>query len=96
MHVLAFECFSIVCDMKKTIIRTSAVLLAAVCAACEEKYGSPCTRFCPAEVYHREEDGLHVDFSNCLHCKTCRIKCPCGNIDWMFPQGGDGPRYTRM
>ena len=69
---------------------------AAVCAACEEKYGSPCTRFCPAEVYHREEDGLHVDFSNCLHCKTCRIKCPCGNIDWMFPQGGDGPRYTRM
>ena len=41
-------------------------------------------------------DRLQIDFSNCLHCKTCRIKCPKGNIDWTFPQGGDGPRYTRM
>ena len=69
----------------------------AKCARCEEKYGSPCTRFCPAEVYRRDEDGrLAVDFSNCLHCKTCRIKCPLGNIEWTFPQAGDGPRYTRM
>ena len=67
------------------------------CAACEEKFGSPCTRFCPAEVYRRDDDGkLAVDFSNCLHCKTCKIKCPFGNIEWTFPQGGDGPRYTRM
>ncbi len=69
---------------------------AAKCAACEAQYGSPCTRFCPAEVYRREGDALHIDFSNCLHCKTCRIKCPFENIDWTFPQGGDGPRYTRM
>ena len=68
----------------------------AACAKCDEKYGSPCTRFCPAEVYRRDEGHLQVDFSNCLHCKTCKIKCPCGNIDWTFPQGGDGPRYTRM
>jgi electron-transferring-flavoprotein dehydrogenase len=68
----------------------------AKCAECEKKYGSPCTRFCPAEVYRREEGELHIDFSNCLLCKTCKVKCPMANIDWMFPQGGDGPRYTRM
>lgn len=68
----------------------------AKCAVCEEKFGSPCTRFCPAEVYRRDEGRLQIDFSNCMHCKTCRIKCPYGNIDWTFPQGGDGPRYTRM
>lgn len=69
---------------------------AAACARCEAEYGSPCTRFCPAEVYRREEGRLQIDFSNCMHCKTCRIKCPYGNLDWTFPQGGDGPRYTRM
>lgn len=71
----------------------------AVCQVCEEKFGSPCTRFCAAEAYRREEGNgaaIQVDFSNCLHCKTCKIKCPCGNIEWTFPQGGDGPRYTRM
>ena len=66
------------------------------CAACARKFGSPCTRFCPAEVYVREDGRLRVDFSNCLHCKTCKIKCPYANVDWTFPQGGDGPRYTRM
>ena len=66
------------------------------CEACEAKFGSPCTRFCPAEVYCRDEGGLRIDFSNCLHCKTCRMKCPYENIDWTFPQGGDGPRYTRL
>ena len=69
---------------------------AAKCALCREKFGAPCTRFCPAEVYRFEENRLQIDFSNCLHCKTCKIKCPFGNIDWTFPQGGDGPRYTRM
>ena len=68
----------------------------AKCEECRRKFGAPCTRFCPAEVYRFEEDGLEIDFSNCLHCKTCRIKCPMRNIDWTFPQGGDGPRYTRM
>ena len=68
----------------------------AKCASCFERFGAPCTRFCPAEVYRFEEGRLAVDFSNCMHCKSCRIKCPMGNVDWTFPQGGDGPRYTRM
>ena len=68
----------------------------AKCEECERRFGSPCTRFCPAEVYRRDEGRLQIDFSNCLHCKTCKIKCPMENIDWTFPQGGDGPRYTRM
>lgn len=77
------------------------ILDRAKCDECFRKFGAPCTRFCPAEVYRTETDGsgaanLEIDFSNCLHCKTCRIKCPMGNIDWTFPQGGDGPRYTRM
>ncbi len=68
----------------------------ARCEECRRRFGAPCTRFCPAEVYRLEDGRLEIDFSNCLHCKTCRIKCPMGNIDWTFPQGGDGPRYTRM
>ncbi|MDR3228058.1 MAG: electron transfer flavoprotein-ubiquinone oxidoreductase [Puniceicoccales bacterium] len=66
------------------------------CAECIEKYDAPCQRFCPAEVYRLEDGVIHVDFSNCLHCKTCQIKDPYQNIVWNFPQGGDGPRYTRM
>lgn len=68
----------------------------STCAACITKYGAPCQRFCPAEVYRLEDGHIHVDFSNCLHCKTCQIKDPYQNIEWTFPQGGDGPRYTRM
>lgn len=66
------------------------------CDECAKLYGSPCTRFCPAEVYCREGDKLRLDFTNCLHCKTCKVKCPFENVDWTFPQGGDGPRYTMM
>ena len=72
------------------------ILDPAKCEECRGRYGAPCTRFCPAEVYRLEEGRLQIDFSNCLHCKTCKIKCPLENIDWTFPQGGDGPRYTRM
>ena len=72
------------------------ILDPAKCETCRSRFGAPCTRFCPAEVYRLEDGKLEIDFSNCLHCKTCRIKCPMGNIDWTFPQGGDGPRYTRM
>ena len=68
----------------------------AKCDECRRRFDAPCTRFCPAEVYRVEDGRIEIDFSNCLHCKTCRIKCPMGNIDWTFPQGGDGPRYTRM
>ena len=72
------------------------ILDRATCDVCITKYGAPCLRFCPAEVYRLEEGRIHVDFSNCLHCKTCQIKDPYQNIQWTFPQGGDGPRYTRM
>lgn len=67
-----------------------------VCEKCIKLYNAPCQRFCPAEVYRLEDGEIHVDFSNCLHCKTCQIKDPFQNIEWTFPQGGDGPRYTRM
>ncbi len=72
------------------------ILDRATCTKCIKLYGAPCQRFCPAEVYRLEEGFIHVDFSNCLHCKTCQIKDPFKNIEWTFPQGGDGPRYTRM
>jgi electron-transferring-flavoprotein dehydrogenase len=65
---------------------------------CFEKYGAPCTLFCPAQVYNRAEDGkgIRIDFSNCLHCETCQIKDPLENIRWTFPEGGGGPRYSGM
>jgi electron-transferring-flavoprotein dehydrogenase len=66
------------------------------CVECIKVYGAPCQRFCPAEVYRLEGDHIHIDFSNCLHCKTCEIKDPYRNIEWTLPQAGDGPRYTRM
>lgn len=68
---------------------------------CEPQYKSPCTLFCPAAVYEmlpsKVEDGkkdLHINYTNCIHCKTCDIKCPFENIDWTVPEGGGGPRYT--
>jgi electron-transferring-flavoprotein dehydrogenase len=65
---------------------------------CFEKYGAPCALFCPAQVYNLTGDGkgIRIDFSNCLHCETCQIKDPLGNIRWTFPEGGDGPRYCGM
>lgn len=65
-------------------------------------YDSPVTRFCPAEVYEKKEDeqgrftGIQLNFSNCLHCKTCVIKDPMQNIIWAPPEGGEGPKYKRM
>lgn len=68
---------------------------------CEPKYKSPCTHFCPAAVYEmmpsKIETGkydLHINYTNCIHCKTCDIKCPMENIEWTVPEGGGGPRYT--
>jgi electron-transferring-flavoprotein dehydrogenase len=70
-----------------------------VCAACWEKYGAPCTAFCPAQVYEMRvcADGapkLDIAHSNCLHCKTCTIKCPEQNVVWTPPEGGGGPKFT--
>jgi electron-transferring-flavoprotein dehydrogenase len=68
-------------------------------ADCYDNYRSPCTRFCPAQVYELEEDPdgtkrLKLNPSNCLHCKTCEIKDPYKNIVWTCPEGGGGPKYT--
>ena len=65
---------------------------------CLPTFGAPCTRFCPAQVYSLSDDGttIKVDFTNCLHCKTCRIKDPLGNIEWLLPEGGGGPKYNLL
>lgn len=70
---------------------------AEACRRCAEVYGAPCTRFCPAGVYERGEDGtMRVRRENCLQCRTCRLKCPMDAIEWVTPQGGDGPDYKGM
>lgn len=67
---------------------------------CWQQYRSPCTRFCPAKVYEMRIDEktakpkLVVNFTNCLHCKTCDIKDPFNNITWVPPEGEGGPKYT--
>jgi electron-transferring-flavoprotein dehydrogenase len=68
---------------------------------CRVEYANPCTRFCPAEVYAMVDDGmggqrLQVNASNCVHCKTCDIMDPYQIIDWVPPEGGDGPDYEGM
>ena len=68
---------------------------------CTEEFGNPCTRFCPAQVYEMVPDPkrggkqLMVNFSNCVHCKTCDIKDPYKNIKWVPPEGGGGPGYRQ-
>jgi electron-transferring-flavoprotein dehydrogenase len=69
---------------------------------CEPQYKSPCNHFCPASVYEMvpARDGgpgkydLQINYTNCIHCKTCDIKCPFENIEWTVPEGGGGPRYS--
>jgi electron-transferring-flavoprotein dehydrogenase len=67
------------------------------CKRCSEIYEChPCEHFCPGEVYMFEEDNLMLSPSNCLHCQTCRVKCPLQTILWEVPEGGDGPKYKLM
>ncbi len=70
---------------------------AEVCrSTCAPRYKSPCTHFCPAAVYEMIESNLQINYTNCIHCKTCDIKCPFENIDWTVPEGGGGPKYTEV
>ena len=67
---------------------------------CKEEYGNPCQYFCPASVYEVvEEDNkerLQINFSNCVHCKTCDIMDPYQTINWVPPESGDGPSWKNM
>ena len=77
------------------------VLDTSICVnRCVIEYGNPCQYFCPAAVYEMvEEKGgrrLKINFSNCVHCKTCDIADPYQIIDWVPPEGGGGPNYEGM
>jgi len=64
------------------------------------EFGGPSTRYCPAGVYEWiEKDGepyYQINAQNCVHCKTCDIKDPNQNINWVTPEGGGGPNYPNM
>ena len=70
---------------------------------CIKEFGSPCQHFCPANVYEMVDASdaphgkqIHLNPSNCVHCKTCDIQDPYQIITWVPPEGGGGPNYDGM
>jgi electron-transferring-flavoprotein dehydrogenase len=68
------------------------------------RYGEPARLYCPAAVYavvyadaeKRTDQKFVINAQNCVHCKTCDIKDPAQNINWVTPEGGGGPNYVNM